>query len=250
MKIAIVRVGVDAGSGSGGIQGPLFRDGTFEFIPIPENPDADVIPKYTYGNLMGRHGKPLVQYFPHRRQVKMTECGVHCDPDWKSLTYGDWTGGPKSGLKDLEKGDILIFSCGLQGWDFRSRPGIYLAGYSRVQVAGKLSDLSQQFTQRELRKLFGQNAHVRGLPLGRLINKWGDQLILVKGSHQSRLLKKAVLLSMTIEDSIGRPLKVLSPKMKRIFGDFGGKVSIQRSPTRWVNESCVRKVADFLSTLE
>lgn len=50
MKIAIVRVGVDAGSGSGGIQGPLFRDGTFEFIPIPENPDADVIPKYTYRN--------------------------------------------------------------------------------------------------------------------------------------------------------------------------------------------------------
>ena len=196
MKIAIVRVGVDAGSGSGGIQGPLFRDGSFEFIPIPENPYADVIPKYTYGNLMGRHRKPMAHYFPQRRQVKMADCGVHCDPDWNSITYGDWTGGPKSGLKDLEKGDILIFSCGLQGWDFSSKPGIYLAGYFRVQVAGTLSELSQQFTQRDLKELFGGNAHVQGQSLSRLKQEWGDQLILVKGTRRSRLLKRAVLMTL------------------------------------------------------
>ena len=90
MKIAMIRVGVDAGSECGGMQGPLFKDGTFEFIPIPENPDAAVVPKYTYSNLIGRHGKPLVNYFSDRRQVKMAECGVHNDPDWETFTYGDW----------------------------------------------------------------------------------------------------------------------------------------------------------------
>ena len=35
VNIAMIRVGVDAGCG--GIQGPLFKDGSFEFIPIPEN---------------------------------------------------------------------------------------------------------------------------------------------------------------------------------------------------------------------
>jgi hypothetical protein len=50
MNIAMIRVGVDAGCG--GIQGPLFKDGSFEFIPIPEN--CKLVPKHTFGNLMGR----------------------------------------------------------------------------------------------------------------------------------------------------------------------------------------------------
>ena len=31
MKTVLIRVGID--SGCGGIQGPLFQDGTFEYIP-------------------------------------------------------------------------------------------------------------------------------------------------------------------------------------------------------------------------
>lgn len=70
MKIAMIRVGVDAGAEAGGIQGPLFRDRTFEFIPIPETPG--LLSKHTYGNLIGRHGRPLSDYFPPRRQAKMS----------------------------------------------------------------------------------------------------------------------------------------------------------------------------------
>jgi hypothetical protein len=246
MKIAMIRVGVDAGATAGGIQGPLFGDGSFEFIPIPENPYAAVVPKYTYGNLIGRHKKPLMNYFPDKRRVQMAECGVHNDPDWETFTYGSDTCGAQAGLQHLAKGDILIFTCGLQGYNIKTKPGIYLAGYFKVVIAGTLSNLIKRSTQREVKKLFGQNAHVRGLPLGRLVDEWGDELILVKGSRQSRLLKKAVLLSITRKDSIGRPLKVLSPEMQKIFGDFDGKTAIQRSPTRWVAPDYVEQASKFL----
>src|ERR1700733_13374697 len=45
MNVALLRVGVD--SGCGGIQGPVFATGDFEFIPIPDDRMLDI---RTYGN--------------------------------------------------------------------------------------------------------------------------------------------------------------------------------------------------------
>ena len=44
MKIALLRVGID--TGSGGIHGPLFEDNSFEYIPIPDDRNKD---ERTYG---------------------------------------------------------------------------------------------------------------------------------------------------------------------------------------------------------
>jgi hypothetical protein len=66
MKVAILRVGID--SGCGGIQGPLFQDGTFEFIPIPKyGTDIENTGEPTYGNTKGKYGKPLIDYFPTKK---------------------------------------------------------------------------------------------------------------------------------------------------------------------------------------
>lgn len=237
MKIAMTRVGVDAGCG--GIQGPLFRDGSFEFIPIPQSPSLSV---WTYGTLIGTHGKPLSDYFPPRRQSTIAWQGVHTDPEWATYTYGDHTGTAKAGLRHLDKDDILMFTCGLEGYDFVCEPGIYLIGYFVVDVAGRVSE----FTMHEIRTLFKNNPHVRGWKAKRQL---GTDLVLVKGSPKSRFLKKAVLLSTTVEDSKGRTLKVLSPIMRKIMGDFGGRISIQRSPVRWVDPRYVDLTAGFLKGL-
>ncbi len=53
MKIALLRVGIDAACG--GIQGPVFANGDFEFIPIP---DDRLLGPRTYGNTNGRSGSP------------------------------------------------------------------------------------------------------------------------------------------------------------------------------------------------
>ena len=99
MKVVMLRVGID--SGSGGIQGPLFKDRTFEFIPIPKYGNEgqiaiDVSERRTYGNTIGKHGRPLIEYFPKSHQPKMICQSIHADPEFETYTYGDPTP-PKSG---------------------------------------------------------------------------------------------------------------------------------------------------------
>lgn len=60
MKVALLKVGIDAGSG--GIQGPIFEDQTFEYIPIPYNFKKKGVDKRAYGNTRGRRGKYLVNH--------------------------------------------------------------------------------------------------------------------------------------------------------------------------------------------
>jgi hypothetical protein len=110
-KVVLLRVGID--SASGGIQGPLFEDGSFEFICIPDNHGVSA---HTYGNMLGRDGKPLSGYFAESRRVVMASRHVHVDPEFETFTYGDPTT-PKRSLRNLRPGDFLVFYCGLQKWD-------------------------------------------------------------------------------------------------------------------------------------
>lgn len=239
MKVALLRIGID--SGSGGIQGPIFEDQTFEYIPIPDNFKKKGVDKRTYGNTHGRHGKYLVDYFPQHRQIRMRGQPIHFDPEFETFTYGDPTI-LKSSLRRLERGDLLLFYCGLQVNHHRSSAKLYLVGYFVVSAAGRAID----FRHRQRKRLFSSNFHVRHSAVFR------DQkrhLVLVKGGPGSRLLRKAVLISAVGKDRAGKPIKILSPKMRRIFGSFGGKNSIQRSPVRWVSASKVQKAAQFIRSL-
>jgi hypothetical protein len=237
MKIALVRIGID--TGSGGIHGPLFRDGTFEYIPIPDGFGKD---KRTYGNTKGKYGKKLIEYFPESRRAKIANQTIHFDPEFATFTYGDPTS-PKAGLRNLQQGDMLIFYCGLEGWDFKYRPALYLMGYFEVLAAGKAND----FSAIELEKLFRKNFHVKHRDI---FKRQKNDLVLVKGTLQSRLLSKAVCISDVGHDRLGRPLKVLSAKMQKIFGDFEGKISFQRSPTRWVKQKYITRATEFMRSLE
>ncbi len=236
MKIAMLRIGID--TGSGGMHGPLFQDGTFEYIPIPDNFGKD---NRTYGNTPATHGKLLTEYFPASRRESVAHQSIHFDPEFITFTYGDPTP-PKAGLRRLEQGDMLIFYCGLEGWDFPSPPALYLMGYFEVQAASKADDYSAN----ELEVLFGENYHVKHRDI---YERQKRDLILVKGSSLSRMLKKAVCISTVGRDRAGRPLKVLSAEMQEIFGDFDGKVSFQRSPTRWVKSAKVSQAADYIRSL-
>jgi hypothetical protein len=236
MKIAMLRIGVD--SGSGGIQGPLFRDGSFDYIPIP---DGFGIGERTYGNTTGLKHRKLVEYFPQSRRVAMANRSIHFDPEFATFTYGDPTP-PKAGLRHLEEGDMLIFYSGLEGWDHRSEPALYLIGYFEVLVAGTPDGLGDRKTHR----LFANNFHVRH---ERVFERQRTELVLIKGAETSRLLKEAVCISVMGRNRAGQPLKVLSPEMQRIFGTFNGRLSFQRSPTRWVDPTHVARSAEFMRSL-
>ena len=236
MKVAMLRIGID--TGSGGIHGPLFHDGSFDYIPIPDDDDID---ERTYGNTTSLKERNLVEYFPESRRVTMANRSIHFDPEFATFSYGDPTS-PKAGLRHLEKGDMLIFYCGLKGWDHRSEPALYLMGYFEVLVAGKPAKFGNQETHR----LFKNNFHVRHQ---QVFKQQRAELVLVKGSKRSRLLKKAVCISVMRHDRTGQPLKVLSPKMQKIFGKFKGRLSFQRSPTRWVDPAYVTRAVEFMRSL-
>jgi hypothetical protein len=206
-QVVLLRVGVDAGCG--GIQGPLFEDGSFEFICIP---DKKRVSAHTYGNMLDKHGQPVVRYFPEVRREVMAAQTVHVDPEWDTFTYGDPTL-PKRSLRHLRPGDFLVFYCGLQLWDVEhgwygtSRPALYVAGYFEVALAG----LADDFDKKTLKIQFGLNFHVR---YPSVFQQQKDDLVLVKGGVGSRLFKKARRISVDGRDRAGKPLKVLSPAMR------------------------------------
>jgi len=241
-KAVLLRVGID--SGCGGIQGPLFSDGSFEFICIP---DKKRVSEHTYGNCIGQNGLPFSEYFPESHRDKIAAQTIHLDPEFTTYTYGDPTS-PKRSLRKFKRGDFLIFYCGLQewnrqtGWQTNQTPALYIVGYFVVETAGMATD----FSKSDLKSQFGENFHVR---YPSVFEVQQEELVLVKGGLGSRLLSKAYKISALGKDRQGKPLKILSPEMQEIFGDFGGKVSIQRSPPRWIENSFVDKAISFVSTL-
>ena len=239
----LLRVGIDAGAG--GIQGPLLDDGTFEFVCIP---DGNGVGVQTYSTVVGRDGRPHLDYFPASRRRLMAKQAIHIDPEFETFTYGDPTT-PKRSLRNLKPGDVLVFYCGLQkwhsdcGWDCTCRPALYLAGFFEVALAGMACD----FSKKTLKAEFGSNFHVR---YRTVFERQKDVLVLVKGGPHSRLFHKAYRISEVGKDRSGKPLKVLSRQMRRVFGDFGGHVSIQRSPPRWVEPKFVDQAISFVTGLE
>jgi hypothetical protein len=236
MKVVLLRIGID--TGSGGIHGPLFADGTFEYIPIP---DGQAVDERTYGNTLGRHKRMLIDYFPESRRVRMADQPMHVDPEFETFTYGDPTS-PKAGLRHLQPGDLLVFYCGLQGWGFASDPALYMMGFFEVERAGRATE----FTKTELEHMFSRNFHVRHR---QVFQRQKESLVLVKGTANSRLLEKAIQISDNGRDRAGKTLKILSAKMQQVFGNFGGKTSIQRSPPRWVEPEFTAKAAAFVRSL-
>jgi hypothetical protein len=239
MQVVLLRVGID--TGSGGIHGPLFSDGSFEYIPIPDCYGGKGVDNRTYGNTRGAAGRLLADYFPANYRQKVLNQPVHFDPEFETFTYGDPTR-PKSSLRQLSEGSLLVFYAGLKGWNFDCPPALYIIGWFEVARAG----LATAFSQTELAGMFQNNFHVMHRDV---FKDQKDRLVLVKGSANSRLLKKAFKISYVGADKNGRPLHRLAPEMQAVFGGFGGNTSIQRSPPRRVAPEFTKGAAQFISTL-
>ena len=130
MQVVLLRVGIDTAYGR--LHSPLFKNGSFEFIPIPDYSEIDT---RTYSKTLGLYGRPLIDYFPERRREREALLPMHVDPEFTTFTYGDPTA-PKRGLAKLRPGNLLVFYSGMQGWDFHSPPALYLCGIFKVELRG------------------------------------------------------------------------------------------------------------------
>ena len=129
-KALYFRVGMD--TSVGGCVAPIFPDGTFEYIPIP---DLITTESCTYETCKGRHGEYFSKYLPTRLHKKQ----IHYDPDFREVipVYGDSTS-HQNKFRDLKKGNLLIFYAGLRLWEnniFRGDIDLYIIGYFIVSDA-------------------------------------------------------------------------------------------------------------------
>jgi Nucleotide modification associated domain 3 len=236
MNVVLLRVGID--TGCGGIHSPLFPDGSFEFISIPDRGGRD---ERTYGNTVGRSGRPLVEYFPDGRRQNVTTQSMHVDPEFRMFTYGDPTP-PKRGLRRLQPRDLLVFYAGMEGWGWTQEPALYLAGYFEVERVGFAAEIGDEIVRRE----FADNFHLRHRSV---YEEQRDRLLLVRGSLRSRLFTRAYRLGARLLRDDGTYWQMLSSEMAEVFGSFGGIGSIQRSTPRWVQEDKVHSAMTFVRSL-
>lgn len=218
MKAMLLRVGID--KGTDGALGPIFENGSFEYIPISEDPKWKTTSTKTYGNTMGRTGRPFSCYLPDSIWTRL----LHYDPEFETFTYGDAT--PKREyLLRLRPDDLLVFYAGLAPFNTdRQRTGLYIIGCFFIKEIVNFDKLLPKEVKR-YRQLYGRNAHLKANRTDRLVIAAGNP-------HTSVLLDHAILISEMRPDKRGRPNMVVSRRMESLLGIRG---SIQRSlPPRFI----------------
>jgi hypothetical protein len=197
-RIFLANVGANA---SHRFSSPVFEDGKFEFITIPEDRDLDGPHAVRFKDIRSFYDpeRRLMDYIPER----LWEWPSHHDPEFETFTYGDNCEiNPRAAsLKRMETGDFLFFLVRLNRW-VDGKPtkdyGFYLVGF--LEIAGILRDVRNRPSDKELR-VYRKNAHViRGLSDESL---W-DRFWVFKGSKNSRRFHKAVPVTKAIASKVFR----------------------------------------------
>jgi hypothetical protein len=192
----LINVGANA---SHRFAGPIFPDGSFEFLPIPEDRDLPTGHGVRYRDLRSFYDseQDLLGYVPQR----MWDRTAHADPEWDTYTYGDncATSPRAAALKRVEPGDRLLFLVRLQNWDQNGPTeayGFYLVGF--IHVDGMVRNVTAQPDDAALAR-FGRNSHVwRGLSGPGLWNGF----CAFSGSSQSRRLSRAAPLDRSLANRV------------------------------------------------
>ena len=207
----LLRVGADSGKYGGGFHSPIFNNGTFEFIPIPEPPEDQQwlrevgYGRFTYCHTYHRSAKHSFADYIADEQTKRSlfnKC-MHVDPDFANATYGDIAITKKgkcvpkaATLRKLEPGHLLVFCAKLDpfGKNNTHESGVYIVGYFEVKKVHSFKE--KKPTERwEICKEFREkNPHCAVLTRSEMKKYYVEGLVLVEGKG-STLLKTALRLT-------------------------------------------------------
>jgi hypothetical protein len=191
-----VAINVGANTNAPGVRGPVYPDGSVEFVPIPETEPTDRTPP-TYADL------DLTVALP----ADVLDTPVHLDPEFREYpgceryTYGDPWGTKARPILDLSAGDYLLFYATLAPYTADGEPGVadhpewvtpewgaYLFGEFRLArdpVPGEA--YAEGDLPADVAAAFENNAHVRRTEF--------DAAVLALGGSDSSLYERAVPLS-------------------------------------------------------
>lgn len=215
----LLRVGIDRGNG--GALSPIFADGSFEYVPMPETEPTQC--PLTFATLSSRSGQSLAAFVPRR----IADRPVHIDPDFEHLTYGDAASHKRRQLLHLKPGDLLVFYAGFEPWPHDDKPRLSAIGWFEVKAVHRLT-AQQISTDPALRQRFGQTAHFLRHPPD-------QELALIEGEpRNSRFLDHAAPLG----DGEDRLLPDLAA-----FGYCG---SLRRAVGHWLHGPAVAALHERL----
>ncbi|WP_276299093.1 hypothetical protein [Halorussus lipolyticus] len=183
-----VAINVGANTNAPGVRGPIYPDGSFEFVPIPEEAQTSE-PVPTYADL------GLDTDLPE----DALDSPVHLDPEFaeypecEAYTYGDPHGVKARPLLDLREGDYALFYATLTTHSEPERDwiapdwGAYLVGQFRLARDPVAGDEYRDLPADE-RARFRSNAHCK--------REEFDAAVLLRGDDDgSGLYETAVPLS-------------------------------------------------------
>ena len=226
MRGLLLRVGID--KGTGGSPAPIFPDGSFEYIPIPET--CATSESNIYMSMKGRCGKSLAGFVGE----KYWYSHPHHDPEFTTYTYGDQASPKRNQLSNL-LGHMLIFYAGLKPEAGEQR--LFIIGYFTIE---KVYDF-KTIAKAQWEVVFNEvpnNAHSKIYNRLKALNvEYSDEnLVIVKGCPKnSRLLAKALPLG----DDNDIPLEDIKPTI-------GYRNSLLRAVGHWVDENHMQKVKEWL----
>lgn len=161
--MTVLLVGVGADTTNTRPTPPVYPDGRFEYVPIPEWARSTEQRRYANTTLRYRD-VTLAEYVDriHRNDEWLREfaaMALHHDPNFEALTFGD----PKktrSQLLALDPGDVLAFYAGLVREGASTPIHRYLIGYFTIESTTDFDALPSADLEGTLR-VHRHNAHVK-----------------------------------------------------------------------------------------
>lgn len=225
MQALLLRVGLDSGSGGG--LAPIYDDGSFDYIPIPES--YETTQQQTFDEVTTQDGRSYAEYVSPDNESRP----LHLDPEFTTYTYGDPTR-KRSQLTELTEDDFLIFYAGLEPEASKGHPRLYVIGYFTVDAVHELDDKPPS-ERAELFNQLANNAHVKRTMLTPE-SKHPDQdayPVIVEGKpDQSRLLDKARPLTDAYVSGTNQQYHMLD-SVARITG-YSAEKDLTRASGRWL----------------
>ncbi len=126
---------------------------------------------------------------------------------------------------------------------------LYAIGYFEIDKVNVVIKLNEH---KNLLPEFGNNFHVKNRKIFERDVKCAKNkgLKLVKGTSRSKLLKYVKLISEKIPFGKDNQERfVVSKDMQKIFGNFGGRICIQRNSLRFIDENYVEKTFKWIKDL-
>jgi len=233
VKALLLPVGLD--KQSAGAYGPIFEDGSFEYIPKPA--DNESAGRVTYNNRLGRKRLPLAVYLP--RTLK--NAAIDENPDFKAYQYNVdpslWVF-----LRPLLRGDLLVFCAGLQPFHTDVyRTGLYIIGYFTAKDVVAFDDLAQVDEQRHSNQIVQGDAKSRDTP--------GVTLVVGDDEH-SKLLDTAVpLADYVVNHDKGAGAKFSSSDEMVEFIGLPGTINNSDPPIWIVDQEYIKNLKQLLGFL-